>query len=93
MGGEEEMRRGQYTRRMQSPTYTPNRLLNRAMEMLGIECDATLARKLGFHPHEISHMRAKRRYIGGEMLIRIHEMTGLTITEMRELMGEACPEK
>lgn len=81
------MRYRRYADRLKSPSYTPNRLINRVAAMLELERDAHLARVLNVYPSDLSRMRSRQRFIDAEMMIRIHDVTGLSIEEIRELMG------
>jgi plasmid maintenance system antidote protein VapI len=84
------MRYRYHAERLKSPTYTPNRLINKVAEMLELERDSHLANALGVYPSDLCRMRRRQRYIDAEMILRIHDVTGLTIAEIRELMGDEC---
>lgn len=70
------------------PTYDPNRLMDSLVERMHLANDAALARTLDVTPPVISKMRHGRIPIGASMLIRMHEETGLSVKELRELMGD-----
>lgn len=69
-------------------TYDPNRLLDALIERLNLKNDAALSRILEVAPPVISKIRHARLPVGASMLIRMHEETGLSIRELRELMGD-----
>ncbi|MBI1890379.1 MAG: hypothetical protein HYS18_07030 [Burkholderiales bacterium] len=50
--------------------------------------DAALSRKLEVAPPVISKIRHRRLPIGASLLIRMHEVTGMSIRELRDLMGD-----
>ncbi|MQR00973.1 hypothetical protein GEV47_09790 [Glaciimonas sp. GS1] len=69
-------------------TYDPNRLLDALIEKSHLKNDAALARLLEVAPPVISKIRHRRLPIGATLLISMHEVSGLTITELRALMGD-----
>lgn len=73
---------------LQAPTYDPNRLFDTVIDHLELDSDAALARVLGAAATNLSRMRHHTISIGPGVLIRLHQETGLSITELRTLMGE-----
>lgn len=69
-------------------TYNPNRLLDELIQRLSLKNDAALARTLEIAPPVISKIRHLRLPVGPSMLIRMHEESGLSIRELRDLMGD-----
>lgn len=69
-------------------TYDPNRLLDTLLEKLQLKNDAALSRALEVAPPVISKIRHRRLPVGASMLIRMHEISDLSIRELRELMGD-----
>lgn len=69
-------------------TYDPNALLDTLIERLQLKNDAALCRLLEVGPPVISKIRHKRLPIGSSMLLRMHEISNLTIRELRYLMGD-----
>lgn len=69
-------------------SYDPNKLLDALVEKLNLKNDAALCRRLEVAPPVISKIRHGRLPVGASMLIRMHEETGLTIRELRDLMGD-----
>lgn len=70
--------------------FNENRLLDSVRQLLGVKNDAALARALQVAPPVISKIRHGKAGISGDMLIRMHEETALSIRELRTLMGDAC---
>jgi hypothetical protein len=68
--------------------YDPNRLLDALIEHLRLKNDAALARTLEVAPPVISKIRHRRLPVGAALLIRMHEVTDLTIGDLRYLMGD-----
>ncbi len=68
--------------------YNPCRLLDALIEQLGLKNDAALARALEVAPPMISKIRHRALPVGGAMLIRMHEISTLSIDELRLLMGD-----
>jgi len=69
-------------------TYDPNRLLDTLIERLRLKNDAALSRALEVAPPVISKIRHGRLPVGAAMLIRMHEVSDLTIRDLRYLMGD-----
>lgn len=73
---------------LESATYDPNKLLDILLEKLNLKNDAALSRALEVAPPVISKIRHRRLPVGASMLIRMHEVSLLSIRELRELMGD-----
>ncbi|MBS0307634.1 MAG: hypothetical protein JSS58_01570 [Proteobacteria bacterium] len=68
--------------------YDPNQLLDSLITVLNLKNDAALSRALEVAPPVISKIRHRRLPVGASMLIRMHEVSGLTIRELKDLMGD-----
>lgn len=68
--------------------YDPNHLLDTISQQLNLKNDAALARTLEVTPPMISKVRHQRLQIGASLLIRIHEVTGMRVRELQDLMGD-----
>ena len=68
--------------------YDPNNLLDELIKKLGLKNDAALSRALEIAPPVISKIRHLRLPVGASLLIRMHEVSGLSIAELRQLMGD-----
>ena len=73
---------------VQSHPYDPNRLLDNLLERLQLKNDAALARSLDVAPPLISKIRHRRLPVGASLLIRMNEVSGLSIQELRRIMGD-----
>jgi hypothetical protein len=71
-----------------SSDYNPNRLLDAIIETVGLKNDAALSRALAVEAPVISKIRHGKLPIGGILLIRMHEISQLSIKELRGLMGD-----
>nr|WP_246542285.1 hypothetical protein [Collimonas antrihumi] len=69
-------------------TYDPNHLLNTLVNTLRLKNDAELSRVLEIAPPVISKIRHHSMPVGASMLIRMHEISNLSIRELRALMGD-----
>lgn len=72
----------------QGPDYDPNRLLDALLAKLALKNDAALSRALAVEAPTISKIRHKRIRVGAAMLLRMHEISTLSIEELRALMGD-----
>ena len=70
-----------------SPSNPPG-LIDRLREMKQLHSDAQLCRVLQVPPPMISKNRTGRIAISAGLLIRIHEVFGLPIPELRKLIAE-----
>lgn len=68
--------------------YDPNRLLDSLRARLGLDNDAALAHKLRVRPPTLSKVRTMRVGVSPALLIAMHEASGLTIRDLRWLMGD-----
>ena len=68
--------------------YDPNNLLDSLIEKLHLKNDAALSRALEVAPPVISKIRHRRLPVGASLLIRMHEVSALSIAELRQLMGD-----
>lgn len=68
--------------------YSPNHLLDSMLEKLGAKNDAALSRKLEVLPPVISKIRHHRLPVGASLLIRMHEISGMSIRDLRDLLGD-----
>lgn len=68
--------------------YDPNHLLDALIDKLGLKNDAALSRALEVAPPVISKIRHRRLPVGASLLIRMHEVSELSIKDLRSLMGD-----
>ena len=68
--------------------YDPNNLLDTLIDKLHLKNDAALSRALEVAPPVISKIRHRRLPVGASLLIRMHEVSDLSIREPRTLMGD-----
>ena len=69
--------------------YDPNRVLDAVISKLKLKNDAALSRVLEVAPPVISKIRHNVLPIGATILLRMHEVSDLTISELRPLMVRA----
>jgi hypothetical protein len=68
--------------------YDPDKLLNAMLDKLKLKNDAALSRALEVAPPIISKIRHRRLPVAASILIRMHEVSNLPISELRELLGD-----
>jgi len=73
---------------MDKPTYNPNHLLDVLLNKMQWRNDAAMARALNVTPLDIVQIRRSRLPVGASLLIRMHEVTGISIRDLRNLMGD-----
>lgn len=67
--------------------YNPNKVLDAIMEKLQLKNDAQLSRALEVAPPVISKIRHYTLPIGATILLRMHEVSDISIRELRALMS------
>lgn len=72
----------------ESTQYDPDNLLGSLITRMNLKNDAALSRALEVAPPVISKIRHRRLPVGASLLIRMHEVTNLSIEELRALMGD-----
>ena len=65
------------------PNYDPERLLSTVRETLHVKNDVALCRALQIEPPLISKGRHKKTPISAMLLIRMHEVSNLSIHDLR----------
>ncbi|EGF32049.1 hypothetical protein IMCC9480_3025 [Oxalobacteraceae bacterium IMCC9480] len=68
--------------------YDPNNLLDSLINKLNLKNDAALSGALEVAPPVISKIRHRRLPVGASLLIRMHEVSDLSIRDLRVLMGD-----
>lgn len=68
--------------------YQPNRLLDTLIKEMHLKNDAALCRTLQIGPPLISKIRHGRLPVSASILIRMHETTGRSIRELRQVLGD-----
>ena len=68
--------------------YDPNHMLESLIDQLHLKNDAALSRVLEVSPPVISKIRHRRLPVSASLLIRMHEVCGLSIQDLRHLMGD-----
>ena len=69
-------------------SYNPNHLLDILLGKMQLKNDAALSRLLEVAPPVISKIRHHRLPVGASLLIRMHEVSDLSIRDLRYLMGD-----
>ncbi|SNS72789.1 hypothetical protein SAMN06265795_105200 [Noviherbaspirillum humi] len=69
-------------------TYNPAPLLDMLRSTLNAPNDAVLARMLGLSPAAISKIRNQHVPVSSAVLLQVHEITGISIRELRNLIGD-----
>lgn len=69
-------------------SYNPDNLLSALIAKLNLKNDAALSRALEVAPPMISKIRHRRLPVGASMLIRMHEISDVSIADLRALMGD-----
>lgn len=68
--------------------YDPSRLLDSLLEKLQLKNDAALCRVLSVAPPVISKIRHRRLSVGASILIRMLEVSDLSLRDLRKIMGD-----
>lgn len=68
--------------------YDPEQLLDCLLDKMHLREDAELAKKLKMDKRLLSKIRERRLQISGSMLMLMQEATGITIAELRRILGD-----
>ena len=68
--------------------YDPELLLNSLMARMHLTEDAELAKRLRMDKRLLSQIRDRRLQISGSMLMLMQEASGVTIAELRRILGD-----
>jgi hypothetical protein len=70
--------------------YDPNNLLDTIIKLLHLKNDAalSLSHALEVGPPVVSKIRHRRLPVGASLLIRMHEISDISIKDLRGLMGD-----
>src|SRR3954471_4126841 len=68
-------------------SYNPNHLLDVLLGKMQLKNDAALSRMLEVAPPVISKIRHHRLPVSASVLMRMHEVTNISIDDLRYLMG------
>lgn len=71
-----------------APDYNPERLLDVLKMNFHVKNDTALARMLDVPPPSVSLIRRRKKPVGASLLIRIYEVCGIEIADLRCLMGD-----
>ncbi len=72
---------------LHNETYKPGALFDDVMNMKGLRNDTQLANALGLGAPTICKMRKKHTQITADLLIRMHDVTGRTLDDLRTVAG------
>lgn len=70
------------------PLYSPNHLIDTLSANLHIKSDAALCRLLEVSAPVISRIRTGSLPVSGSILLRMHEVSGLSLKDLRFLLGD-----
>jgi hypothetical protein len=68
--------------------YDPNHLVDYLRDLLRLDNDVALAHRLRVRAPTLSKVRKQRVAVSPALLIAMHEASGLTIRDLRWLMGD-----
>lgn len=68
--------------------YNPNHMLDSLTAIIGVKNDIGLARKLKVSEQVISKMREGKISVSASMMMWLHEASGLSVQELRQLLGD-----
>lgn len=73
---------------LQLDSYKPAELLDTICKIVQANNDVQLSKLLETAPSNISKIRNKVKPVSGDALLAMHEVSGLSIRELRKLMGD-----
>lgn len=73
------------------PLFLKHKLLDSVCEILKVKNDRELAKRLAVGPPVISKVRNRRSGVSDALIVSIHEETGISICDLRQLAVESDP--
>jgi transcriptional regulator with XRE-family HTH domain len=64
---------------------TPNNLLDTISKVLAVKTDRELAERLQVYPSVISRIRSRKSGVSAEIMIKMHEVSGLSVADLKTL--------
>lgn len=77
-------------KRIGTPSYNPANLLDEIIVRKGLKNDSALSALLQISPVMVSKVRASKLEISAGILLRMHDVTEISIAELRTMMGETA---
>lgn len=71
-----------------SSQFQPDKLLDELISHMGLRNDAALSRMLELSAPTISKIRHRALPVSAAVLLQMHEVSGITIRDLRALMGD-----
>ncbi|MBZ2206621.1 hypothetical protein [Massilia soli] len=68
--------------------YDPNNLIDAVTARLALKNDAAVARALKVEAPIIEKVRSNKLPLGGYLLMRLRELTGMSVNDLQDLMGD-----
>ncbi len=68
--------------------YMPSKLFDLIRQQRQLKTDSELAQLLGIGSPQTCRVRRRLQPLSGQLLIRIHEITGIQIHQLKVLMGD-----
>lgn len=81
-----------YFKEIESNVSNNNALLDKVKKLAHLKSDAALSKALNVMPPVISKIRHGRLPVGATMVIAMHEVTDMSITEIKEILIEGAME-
>ena len=75
-------------KQMMFTDYDPNRLFDTLTQRLGVNSDKALSQKLKMTKSVVAGIRQKRLPVGASLIMGIHEATGISISELKRILGD-----
>jgi hypothetical protein len=69
-------------------TYDPNALLDALKDLMKLKNDAALSLALDIQPPVLSKIRHYRMPVSGAVLLRMHEASSVSVTDLQAMMGD-----
>jgi hypothetical protein len=74
-----------------NPEYTPEKLFDHIMAVYKLKNDAALGRLLDIDTPRLSRLRHKVLPVGAQTVLKVHDITGLSVSQIRKLAGICTP--
>ncbi len=68
-------------------------LIDAVLRETGLRTDAGLAEAIGIEPTSLSRLRHGHRAVSDGVILRVHEMTGWEIRDIKSALAMSCRER
>jgi hypothetical protein len=70
------------------PAYSPSDLIDHLKALYNLKNDLSFSKTFGFSPAHISKLRHKKTIVSPHFLLRIHDISQISISDLKKMMKD-----